>query len=137
MKTKRIFSIILSILQALLLLGIAVLLRLERNYMGVMRYMANQNRIWNQAAWSDWVSAATAALMLCLLIWAVIMTRLTYPKNKKKALVSWTPLAVFSLSAAAFVFMYDTPAIRGYYYISGVLVAVTLLQVIKCALIKR
>jgi hypothetical protein len=127
---KRAVSVILSVFQAILLAGAGALVWLDKKSMGVMRYMANKNRIWSRSAWAGWAPALLAAAAAALLIWAVIMTASSRTRKKRP----WALLAASSLFAATFIFIANTNLIRAYYFLSFAFAAVTLFQWVKCLL---
>jgi hypothetical protein len=127
---KRAVSVALSVIQAILLAGAGALVWLDKKSMGVMRYMANKNRIWSRSTWAGWAPALAAVAAAALLIWAVVMMASSYKKKKR----TWALLAVSGLFAATFIFMANTDLIRAYYFLSFIFAAITLFQWVKCLL---
>jgi hypothetical protein len=126
---KRVVSVIFSVLQLVLLAGIGVLLWLDKNSMGVMRYLANKNRIWNQASWTGWLLIAGAVAMTALLVWACLVLFSPKGKGPKR---TWAVLAILSTVTMLFGLIAENGAVRPYYFICIILVNVTLLQAVKC-----
>ena len=130
---KRAIFVATSVLQVVLLAGMGALLWLDKNSMGVMRYLANKNRVWNHAPWTGWLLIAAAIAMAALLVWAGWM--LVSPKTKTGK-GPWLLLALFSVLALLFGLVAKTGTVRPYYFMCIILVLVTLLQAAKCAYAK-
>ncbi len=128
---KRGISTVSSALQLVLLTSAGMLVWFDKNSMGVMRFLANKNRVWNQELWSSWVLMIAAVVAAGLLIWTVIMVVSSKGKSSKW---SWMLLAALSIGAALFICITNTTLVRAYYFISFIFMCVVLLQVVKCIL---
>ena len=129
---RRAVRIALSILQALLFLGIFVFQRLSVTKMGVMRLIVYQNRLWNAAlpAYVTWLIAA-ALLGLCLYaLWVAIRTK--HPDRFR-----WLGLALFAIATCGAALLLNTAVLRTYYYALIVLSLITLIQYVKCRLSRK
>ena len=130
---KRGISVALSILQLLFMAGCAALVLLSKKSMGVMRYIANKNRVWGQTTWAAWMPVALGITAAGLIAWAVAMLASRKMTGAKR---SSGLLAVMSLSTLLFVYIAKTDAVRAYYFICIAAVAIILIQAVKCALYK-
>lgn len=129
---KRGVSTVSSASQLVLLTGAGMLIWFDKNSMGMMRFLANKNRVWNQELWSSWMPMIAAIVAASLLIWTVIMVVASKSKSSTR---SWMLLAALSIGTALFICITDTTLVRAYYFISFIFMCVVLLQVVKCILI--
>lgn len=67
----------------MLLAGIAVLVWLGKSKMGVMRYLANKNRLWNGSPVSFLFPLAVCVTMAALAVWAaaMLLRKKAHPKG--------------------------------------------------------
>ena len=131
---KRGISVLLSTLQFLLLAGCGALVQLDKKSMGVMRYLANKNRVWGQAMWTSWMPIAVGIAMAGLLVWGCVMLA---SRKSEGARRPWALLAAASLLSLLFVCAAGTASVRAYYVICIAAAAVTLIQAVKCFLEER
>ena len=131
---KRGISVSLSTLQLLLLAGCGALVQLDKKSMGVMRYLANKNRVWGQAVWTSWMPVAVEVAMAGLLVLSIAVL---VSGKSKSARRPWALLAAASLLSMLFVCAAEAATVRAYYVICIAATAITVIQAIKCVLGRR
>jgi hypothetical protein len=97
--------------------------------MGVMRYVANKNRVWGQADWCGWVLIVVGVFMAILFVWAAMMLASSKTNGKKR---SWVLLALASLSTGGFTVFVNSGIIRAYYFFIVIFVIIVAFQLAKC-----
>jgi len=128
---KKIFYILTTILEVLMLVGAYIVNYFTHSRMGMLRHVVHKNYVWEQQ-----YSIATIkyAAILALVILMLIVLTLYFKRKpilKKIVTVMSITMVIFVLAFFAFTLIYSAEEVRAFYYISSIFGVVTLIQIIK------
>lgn len=128
---KKIFYVLVTILEALMLVGAYLLNYFTHAKMGMLRHVVHKNYILEQEYPIQTIKyVAILALAILMLIVLVMYLKRKYMLKKIVTIMSIT-MVLFVIAFAIFVLMYSSEEIRAFYYMSAIFGAVTLIQIIK------
>jgi len=132
---KKILYRLATILQIFLIITAYVIQTLAMKKMGVMRFIVYMNHTWKELYPIDKFQYITISILAILTVIILII----FFKNRKNgtvldkmALRMVVLLTIMTLVSVLFTFGFSTEDYRSYYFISFILVMVTLIQDIKC-----
>lgn len=130
-KAKKIFYVLVTILEALMLVGAYLVNYFTHAKMGMLRHVVHKNYIWEQKYPIQTIKyVSILALVILMLIVLVMYFKKKYMLKKIVTIMSIT-MVLFVIAFAIFVLMYSSEEIRAFYYMSAIFGAVTLIQIIK------
>lgn len=130
-KAKKIFYVLVTILEALMLVGAYLVNYFTHAKMGMLRHVVHKNYIWEQEYPIQTIKyVAILALAILMLIVLVMYLKRKYMLKKIVTIMSIT-MILFVIAFAIFLLMYSSEEIRAFYYMSAIFGAVTLIQIIK------
>ncbi|WP_195945582.1 hypothetical protein [Paraclostridium bifermentans] len=128
---KKIFYVLVTIVEALMLVGAYLVNYFTHVKMGMLRYVVHKNYIWEQKYPIQTIKyVSILALVILMLIVLVMYFKKKYMLKKIVTIMSIT-MVLFVIAFAIFVLMYSSEEIRAFYYMSAIFGAVTLIQIIK------
>lgn len=130
-KAKKIFYVLVTILEALMLVGAYLVNYFTHAKMGMLRHVVHKNYIWEQKYPIQTIKyVSILALVILMLIVLVMYFKKKYMLKKIVTIMS-TTMVLFVIAFAIFVLMYSSEEIRAFYYMSAIFGTVTLIQIIK------
>ena len=130
----KFFYLIISALQALLLIAAYGIQYFSVKKMGMMRYVVYINHKWE----AQYPIASLKYIAIAVLVFLVFITYMIFIKTRKNShSLGKTPLTMMIMQAAltlAFVFLalaYSAESLRSYYFVCLILAGVALIQDIK------
>ncbi|UOW68260.1 hypothetical protein [Paraclostridium bifermentans] len=130
-KAKKIFYVLVTIVEALMLVGAYLVNYFTHAKMGMLRHVVHKNYIWEQKYPIQTIKyVSILALAILMLIVLVMYLKRKYMLKKIVTIMSIT-MVLFVIAFAIFVLMYSSEEIRAFYYMSAIFGAVTLIQIIK------
>lgn len=130
-KLNKVFYIVVSILQVLLLAGTYVVNYFTRKKMGMLRFVIYKNNKWE----NSYPIAQIQSLIIILFIVLMILTLVLYLKRKsqlnKNVLRANIVMVVIVSIYSGFNLLYSTEEFRAFYFMSGMLAVATFLQIAK------
>lgn len=128
---KKIFYVLVTIVEALMLVGAYLVNYVTHAKMGMLRHVVHKNYIWEQKYPIQTIKyVSILALVILMLIVLVMYFKKKYMLKKIVTIMSIT-MVLFVIAFAIFVLMYSSEEIRAFYYMSAIFGAVTLIQIIK------
>lgn len=128
---KKIFYVLVTIVEALMLVGAYLVNYFTHAKMGMLRHVVHKNYIWEQKYPIQTIKyGSILALVILMLIVLVMYFKKKYMLKKIVTIMSIT-MVLFVIAFAIFVLMYSSEEIRAFYYMSAIFGAVTLIQIIK------
>ncbi|MBS6507223.1 MAG: hypothetical protein KH369_03435 [Paraclostridium bifermentans] len=128
---KKIFYVLVTIVEALMLVGAYLVNYFTHAKMGMLRHVVHKNYIWEQKYPIQTIKyVSILALVILMLIVLVMYFKKKYMLKKIVTIMSIT-MVLFVIAFAIFVLMYSSEEIRAFYYMSAIFGAVTLIQIIK------
>lgn len=128
---KKIFYVLVTIIEALMLVGAYLVNYFTHAKMGMLRHVVHKNYIWEQKYPIQTIKyVSILALVILMLIVLVMYFKKKYMLKKIVTIMSIT-MVLFVIAFAIFVLMYSSEEIRAFYYMSAIFGAVTLIQIIK------
>lgn len=128
---NKIFYIVATIVEALLILGIFVINYFTRTRMGMARHVSARNFLWENA----YDITKIKYLSIIVIVIMMILSLLFFVKRKKyiNHKVSRTNIIMIILGViyTVFILRYSTYDYKAYYYICLMLFLATILQIIK------
>lgn len=130
-KAKKIFYVLVTIVEALMLVGAYLVNYFTHAKMGMLRHVVHKNYIWDQKYPIQTIKyVSILVLVILMLIVLVMYLKRKYMLKKIVTIMSIT-MVLFVIAFAIFVLMYSSEEIRAFYYMSAIFGAVTLIQIIK------
>lgn len=130
-KLNKVFYIVVSILQVLLLAGTYVVNYFTRKKMGMLRFVIYKNNKWE----NSYPIAQIQSLIIILFIVLMILTLVLYLKRKsqlnKNVLRANIVMIVLVSIYSGFNLLYSTEDFRAFYFMSVMLAVATFLQIAK------
>ncbi|WP_297131571.1 hypothetical protein [Terrisporobacter sp.] len=130
-KMNKVFYIIATILQVLLLVGIYVVNYFTRKKMGMLRYVIYKNGIFEEAYPIQQLQYISILVFIILMI----LTLVFYIKKKSKlnrSILNMNIVMVILTSIyTGFTLLYSTEDFRAFYFMSLMLGLATFIQIIK------
>lgn len=130
-KLNKVFYIVVSILQVLLLAGTYVVNYFTRKKMGMLRFVIYKNNNWE----NSYPIAQIQSLIIILFIVLMILTLVLYLKRKsqlnKNVLRANIVMVVLVSIYSGFNLLYSTEDFRAFYFMSAMLAVATFLQIAK------
>ena len=130
-KMNKVFYIIATILQVLLLVGIYVVNYFTRKKMGMLRYVIYKNGIFEEAYPIQQLQYISILVFIILMI----LTLVFYIKKKSKlnrSILNMNIVMVILTSIyTGFTLLYSTKDFRAFYFMSLMLGLATFIQIIK------
>lgn len=130
-KMNKVFYIIATILQVLLLVGIYVVNYFTRKKMGMLRYVIYKNGIFEEAYPIQQLQYISILVFIILMI----LTLVFYIKKKSKlnrSILNMNIVMVILTSIyTGFTLLYSTEDFRSFYFMSLMLGLATFIQIIK------
>lgn len=128
---KKIFYVLVTIVEALMLVGAYLVNYFTHAKMGMLRHVVHKNYIWEQKYPIQTIKyVSILALVILMIIVLVMYFKKKYMLKKIVTIMSIT-MVLFVIAFAIFVLMYSSEEIRAFYYMSAIFGAVTLIQIIK------
>ncbi|GAA0102671.1 hypothetical protein UT300012_33860 [Paraclostridium bifermentans] len=128
---KKIFYVLVTIVEALMLVGAYLVNYFTHAKMGMLRHVVHKNYIWDQKYPIQTIKyVSILVLVILMLIVLVMYFKKKYMLKKIVTIMSIT-MVLFVIAFAIFVLMYSSEEIRAFYYMSAIFGAVTLIQIIK------
>ena len=130
-RLNKIFYIILTMLQVLLLVGTYVVNYFTRKRMGMLRFVIYKNINWEQSYPIEQLQ------YLAIIIFAVLMILVLAIYLKRKSQLSKNILnmniimVILILIYSGFNLLYSTEDFRAFYFMSVMLAVVTFIQIVK------
>ena len=130
-RLNKIFYIILTMLQVLLLVGTYVVNYFTRKRMGMLRFVIYKNINWEQSYPIEQLQ------YLVIIIFAVLMILVLAIYLKRKSQLSKNILnmniimVILILIYSGFNLLYSTEDFRAFYFMSVMLAVVTFIQIVK------
>lgn len=127
-RSKKIFYILATILEVLLLIGASMINYFTNSKMGMLRHVVYKNYIWEDAY--PIVNIEYAAIISLIML--MILVLVIYMKRKKKIVtIINISMLIVVLSFVGFVLIYSTEEIRAFYYVSTMFYLIALIEIIK------
>ncbi|WGX76569.1 hypothetical protein QJS64_05365 [Paraclostridium bifermentans] len=128
---KKIFYILITVLEAMMLVGAYLVNYFTHAKMGMLRHVVHKNYIWEQQYPIQNIKYVSILALSVLMLIVLIM----YLKRKnileKIVTIMNVTMVIFVIAFATFVLMYSSEEIRAFYYMSAIFGVVTLIQIIK------
>lgn len=130
-RLNKIFYIILTILQVLLLIGTYVVNYFTRKKMGMLRFVIYKNINWEQSYKIERLQylAIIIFVVLMILVLAIYLKRKS--QLSKDILNMNIIMVILILIYSGFNLLYSTEDFRAFYFMSVMLAAVTFIQIVK------
>ncbi|WP_373601070.1 hypothetical protein [Paraclostridium bifermentans] len=128
---KKIFYILITILQVCMLIGAYMVNYFTQNKMGMLRHVVHKNYIWENTYPIETIKY-TVIISLIVLMIGVLILYLKRKSNLNKLVTVMTIVMVICvLSFTGFTLIYSAEEMRAFYYVSAILCIMTLVQIIK------
>ncbi|KKY02536.1 hypothetical protein VN21_02675 [Paraclostridium benzoelyticum] len=129
--SKKIFYVLLTLVEAIMLVGAYLVNYFTHAKMGMLRHVAHKNYVWEQQYSIQNIKYVSILVVVILML---IVLRM-YLKRKhileKIVTIMNVTMVVFVIAFATFILMYSSEEIRAFYYMSAIFGIVTLIQIIK------
>lgn len=128
---KKVLYITATIIEAAGLAGAYAVQYFTRRKMGMARYVVYKNRSW-EAAYP--MELMTRGLGLAAVILAVCVLLYFLSRRRRASGIVWlmnASMIIMTAISAGFAWINSTANYRAYYFISGILAVVSLLQIVK------
>ena len=130
-KGKKIFYILTTLLQVLLLIGAYTVNYFTHKKMGMLRHVVHKNYVWeNQYSIANIQYGAIISLFILMILVLIFYLKRKSTLKEIVTIMNIT-MIIAVLSFTAFVLIYSTVEIRAFYYISFIFYLTTLIQIIK------
>ncbi len=130
-KAKKIFYVLVTIVEALMLVGAYLVNYFTHAKMGMLRHVVHKNYIWEQEYPIQNIKYVSILALSILMLIVLIMYLKRKNMLKKIVTIMSITMVLFVIAFAIFVLMYSSEEIRAFYYMSAIFGAVTLIQIIK------
>lgn len=130
-KAKKIFYILTTILEILLLIGAYMVNYFTHKKMGMLRHVIHKNYVWEDKYPMINIQYATIITLIILMLLVLILYMKRKSMLEKIVTIMSITMIIFVLSFTGFILIYSTEEIRAFYYISFILGLMTLIQIIK------
>lgn len=130
-KGKKIFYILTTIVEVLLLIGAYMVNYFIKTRMGMMRHVVHKNYVWESTYPIETIKyvSITALVILMAIVLILYMKRKSNLKKIVNTMV--ITMVVVVLSFTVFLLIFSAEKIRAFYYISAIFSLLTLIQIIK------
>lgn len=130
-KVKKIFYIVTTILEVLMLIGAYMINYFTQKKMGMLRHVAHKNYVWEEKYPIANIQYASIIALIILMLLVLILYIKRKNMLKKIVTIMSIVMVILVLSFTGFILIYSTEEIRAFYYISAIFGLITLIQIIK------
>lgn len=128
---KKIFYILTTILQLLMLVGAYMVNYFTHAKMGMLRHVVHKNYVWEQEYPIETIKYTAILSLVILMLIVLILYLKRKPMLEKIVTVMSTTMIIFVLIFSVFTLIYSSEEVRAFYYISSIFGVVALIQIIK------
>ncbi|GAA0706624.1 hypothetical protein GCM10008904_15400 [Paraclostridium ghonii] len=128
---KKIFYILTTILQLLMLVGAYMVNYFTHAKMGMLRHVVHKNYVWEQKYPIATIKYAAILSLVILMLIVLILYLKRKPRLEKIVTIMSITMIVFVLIFSTFTLIYSSEEVRAFYYISSILGVIALIQIIK------
>lgn len=130
-KLKKIFYILTTILEILLLIGAYMVNYFTHKKMGMLRHVVHKNYVWENKYPIETIQYISIIALIILMLLVLILYIKRKSKLKKIVTTMSITMVIFVLFFTGFILIYSAEEIRAFYYMSFMIGLMTLIQIIK------
>lgn len=130
-RLNKIFYIILTVLQVLLLIGTYVVNYFTRKRMGMLRFVIYKNINWEQTYQIERLQYLAIIIFVALMILVLAIYLKTKSQLSKNILNRNIIMVILIFIYSRFNLLYSTEDFRAFYFMSIMLAVVTFIQIVK------
>ncbi len=130
-KLKKIFYILTTILEILLLIGAYMVNYFTHKKMGMLRHVVHKNYVWENKYPIETIQYISIIALIILMLLVLILYIKRKAKLKKIVTTMSITMVIFVLFFTGFILIYSAEEIRAFYYMSFMIGLMTLIQIIK------
>ena len=130
-KIKKIFYVLTTILEILLLIGAYMVNYFTQKKMGMLRHVVHKNYVWEDKYPIQTIQYIAIISLVILMLLVLILYMKRKAKLKKIVTTMSITMVILVLFFTGFILIYSAEEIRAFYYMSFMLGLMTLIQIIK------
>ncbi|MDB8810775.1 hypothetical protein PN286_13205 [Romboutsia sp. 1001216sp1] len=130
-KIKKIFYVLTTILEILLLVGAYMVNYFTHKKMGMLRHVVHKNYVWEDKYPIQTIQYIAIIALITLMLLVLILYMKRKVRLKKIVTTMSITMVILVLFFIGFILIYSAEEIRAFYYISVMLGLMTLIQIIK------
>lgn len=130
-KIKKIFYVLTTMLEILLLVGAYMVNYFTHKKMGMLRHVVHKNYVWEDKYPIQTIQYIAIIALITLMLLVLILYMKRKVRLKKIVTTMSITMVILVLFFIGFILIYSAEEIRAFYYISVMLGLMTLIQIIK------
>ncbi|CEI73047.1 Hypothetical protein FRIFI_1513 [Romboutsia hominis] len=130
-KIKKIFYVLTTTLEILLLVGAYMVNYFTHKKMGMLRHVVHKNYVWEDKYPIQTIQYIAIIALITLMLLVLILYMKRKVRLKKIVTTMSITMVILVLFFIGFILIYSAEEIRAFYYISVMLGLMTLIQIIK------
>lgn len=130
-KIKKIFYVLTTTLEILLLVGAYMVNYFTHKKMGMLRHVVHKNYVWEDKYPIQTMQYIAIIALITLMLLVLILYMKRKVRLKKIVTTMSITMVILVLFFIGFILIYSAEEIRAFYYISVMLGLMTLIQIIK------
>ena len=130
-KSKKVFYIMTTIVEILLLIGAYMVNYFAHKKMGMARHVIHKNYVWENTYPITNIKYGAIIALIILMLLVLILYIKRKSMLKKIVTIMCITMVIFVLCFTGFVLVYSAEEIRAFYYISLMIGVMTLIQIFK------
>lgn len=130
-KAKKIFYIVTTVLEVLMLIGAYMVNYFTQKKMGMLRHVVHKNYVLEEQYPIANIQYASIIVLTILMLLVLILYMKRKNMLKKIVTTMNITMVILVLFFTGFVLLYSAEEIRAFYYITAIFGLITLIQIIK------